>query len=282
MSKTRLWVLGALALMLVVVVGGWTLGISPVFSQISAADTQLAATQSSTQSSQAQLATLKVQYASISKFKKKLNALRLSIPETQSASVFINELSALGASSGVSLQNVTLASATLYAAAAPDTTAPANSTNTTATPAPTATAAATGTTPPAATTTTSSGLVLIPVTITITGPLEATRLFTGAVQTGSRLFLVSNVNYSVTGGISDTTITGDIFTLKGTSDPSPKAKLVPTPTPTATPTATPTPTPTPTATKAAAKSGTTGGSTTATVTSPAPTASPTPSPSPSS
>jgi Tfp pilus assembly protein PilO len=234
--------------MLVVVVAGWTLGISPLFTQIAAANAQLVTTQASNQSSERQLATLGVQYKNIAKLRTQLDALRLSIPEEQAASVFINEITALGAATGVTLQTVTIATATLYAAPTAAGAA-AGTTDSTSTPSPSPTAA---TTPTPATTTTASGLVLIPVVITVKGPFESTRLFAGALQTGERLLSVSGLSMTTDSSTGDVTatVTGNIFTMQGTSDPSPATQLVPipTPTPTATPTVTATATPTPSAT----------------------------------
>jgi Tfp pilus assembly protein PilO len=246
--------------MLVVVIAGWTLGISPILDQITAANTQTTTIQTGNAATQAQLANLRVQFAGIGKLRAKLNALRLSVPEAAAASAFLDEVAALAAQTGVTVQSVTIASAALYTApaAADTTTTPADGT---ATPSPTPSA----TTPVGATpTTTAGGLVLVPVTVSVMGGFDATRDFAGALQTGSRLITVSSVGISTddSAGGDVASITGNIFTLQGTSDVA-ATKKAPTTTPTSTATPTATATPTPTATATASSSTSKSGSTSA-------------------
>jgi hypothetical protein len=266
-----------IAAMLVVVIGGWMLGISPIVDQINAANSQVTTIEASNQSSQAQLASLRTRFAGIDKLRANLDKLRLSIPEQQAASTFLDEVNSLSAAAGASVQSVIIANATLYTAPAPAATTTTTD-GSSASPTPSPTAATTTPTVPSATT---GGLVIIPVTVNVQGTLAQDQAFVGALQTGDRLFVSSTLTMSSGNGLMVTEISGDIFSLQGSSD-QPATSSTSTPVySTATPTATPTPTPTPTATKAAAKSGTTGGSTTATVTNPAPTATPTPSLTPS-
>lgn len=276
MSTTRIWIFGMVAAMLVIVIAGWTLGISPILTQVTAANSQTATIQTSNTATQTQLASLRVQFAGIDKLRSKLAALRLSVPEAQAASDFITEVTDLAATEGVTVKSVSIANATLYvspdAAAA---VAPAAGTSTatpTATPAPTTPAPATMPTP-------TGGLVLVPIVVSVSGSFDADKAFVGALQEGSRLIVMSTLGMSTDSGSGGVmaVVNGDIFTQQGTSDVVSNVKA-PTSTSTVTPTATatPTPTPTPTATKAATKTGTTGGTTTATGTNPAPTDTPTP------
>jgi Tfp pilus assembly protein PilO len=261
MSKQRTWIIGAVAAMAVVLIAAYMLGISPILSQISAANAQTATITTSNTESQAQLASLKTQFAGIGKLKASLNKLRGSIPESEGASTFFNELTALSATYSVTVTSLTLANATIYvdpAAAAAIATGTA-----TQTPSPSPT---TATTTPAPTTTT-SGLVLVPVTLSVSGTFDNVRAFVGAVQTGTRLFYITSASLSsAPDGTASASLNGDMFTLQGTSDVVTKPKLVPTPTPTVTPTASPTPTPT--ASKAAAKTSPSTAPTTAPTTPP--------------
>ncbi|HEX4057420.1 MAG TPA: hypothetical protein VHX87_03770 [Galbitalea sp.] len=273
MSKSRVWVLGVIAAMLVVVIGGWTIGISPVFTQITEADAQTSSIQASNAASQSQLATLKTQFAGISDLRANLDSLRLSIPEQQAASEFLSEVNSLSSSAGTTLQSVTISDATLYSApGAAAAAAPA----TTSTPAPTSSPAPTTPTAPIVT---SSGLVVIPVVVTVKGSLSQDQSFFGSLQTGLRLFVSSGLTITTdaASGKVTSSISGDIFTLQGSSDASSSSTSTPTdnstttPTPTETPTATPTPTSTPKPTSTA-KSSTSG----------KPSSTPTPNPSPTS
>lgn len=245
MSKAQTWIAGAIALVLVIIVGGYLVGISPMLTQISQTNSQTTTTQQANTASQAQLANLKLQYAHIGKLNSKLTALRQSVPELAGAPAFLNELLALSSQYGVSVTTLTLANATVYtdpnaAAAATPTTTDATSTDT---PAPTTATTPATTTP----TTATSGLVLVPVLLTVTGPFENVRQFIGAVQKGTRLFFVSTASIAAgsTGGAS-AQLAGDIFSLQGVSDGAKTTKLAPLPVSTATPTPTMTPTPTPT------------------------------------
>jgi Tfp pilus assembly protein PilO len=258
LNNARTWIFGLGALIVVVVVAAWTLGISPTLDQVNAANAQVASIQTSNATSEAQLASLKAQFADITTFKSSLDTLRLSIPETEAASAFLNEISVLTAQDGVSVQTLTLEDATIYSA--PATTPAATTSDTTSTPAPTA--PATTTTVPTTTTTTGAGLVLVPISISVVGSLGAVQTFISDLQLGQRLFVSSTTSLvaNTDDGSVTATIGGNIFALKGTSDASPKTKLIPTPvvTPTATPT--PTPTPTSTASTTSTKSGASTGS----------------------
>lgn len=241
MSKTRMWGIGAVVLVLIMLIAGWELGISPTLTAITAANTQSTTIQSTNAASQAKLANLAVQFKGLNKFKKSLNKLRESIPENEGASGFLNEIAELCGSSGVTLASLSLASATVYVD--PSVAAPAASADATTTPAPSAPATTPATTTP--TPSAGSGLVLIPVTFVVKGSLDAVRDFVDAAQHGARLLYSSQVDFSTgTDGVTNATITGDIFALKGTSDAAPVKKVPTLPNSTPTPTATPTPTPT--------------------------------------
>jgi len=281
MNNVRTWIFGLGALMLVVIVAAWTLGISPTLDQVSAANAQTAARQTANSATQAQLTSLKAQFADIGTLKTSLDTLRLSVPETEAASAFLNEIAVLTAQDGVAVQTLTLQNAVIYSAPSSSAAAPtATDTTSTATPAPTT---APVTTTPTTTTATGNGLVLVPINVAVLGSLAGVQQFISDLQSGARLFVADTAELVAdpdTGAVTGT-LGGNIFTLKGTSDVSPKAKLIPVPTVTPTATATATATPTPTATKAAAKSGSSGG-TTVTAPSTAPTDPSTPSPTPSS
>ncbi len=254
MNIDRLWVIAAVAGMIVVAIGGWFVGISPIVTQANSTNAQLSATNTANTASEVKLASLRTEFTAIAKLRKSLNSLRGSIPEEADASAFVQELNALSAQYGVSLTSVTINAATVYAApAAP--TPPASTTGGTSTPTPTPTPTATAPAAPTTVTATpAGGLVLIPVVIVVTGTFDAVRDFDGAVQGGPRLYLATSVEIasnvatdtsssSVTG-----TLTGDVFTVVGTSPPTKSAAPTAIPTPTPTPTLIPTPTATPTPT----------------------------------
>jgi Tfp pilus assembly protein PilO len=255
MNSDRLWIIGAVAGMIVVALAGWFVGISPIVAQASAADATVASTMANNAASESKLASLKTQFAGIDKLQKTLDSLRESIPEGADASVFLQELNTLSAEYNVALTSVTINAATIYQAATP--TAPTTSGSTatsTPTPSPTPTTPAAATTP--ATVVPTGGLVIVPVQITVTGAFDDVKSFVGALQSGARLYLATSVEIGSSSGVFTGSITGDIFTVAGISTPTksdtPTPIPIPTPTPTPTPTGTPTPgvtsTPTPTLT----------------------------------
>jgi Tfp pilus assembly protein PilO len=229
--------------MLVIAVGGWLLGISPVLDQASAASAQAAQIGATNSTSVATLASLKQQFSHIDTLQGKLDSLRGSIPEEASASTFLTEIDSLCATYNVQLVSVIVAAASVYKApdaAAVTTPTPAGGTSTpTPTPSPSSTVAT------SAPTTISNGLILVPVSIEVQGDFTGVRDFVGALQTGTRLYFATNVSISTAQGTGLVTgnLTGDAFTLQGTSDIAPTkgtAKATSAPTPTATPTPTPT------------------------------------------
>jgi Tfp pilus assembly protein PilO len=255
MNTDRLWLVAAVAVMAIVAVAGWFLGVSPIVSSAVAANEQVSTITASNAASLAKVGTLKAQYASIGELQASLDTLRESIPETVNASAFLQELDSLGTAHHVTLKTVTVASATVYQAPAAAAGSTTTSTSTaTPTPTPTPTASTTTTTVPSTTPTSAAGqFVLVPVVIIVTGSFSDIRDFIGAVQGGTRLYLATSVEITAgTGGEPSTgTLTGDIFTLQGTSTPPASTPAVtPTPTPTSTPTDTAIPTlaPTPTVT----------------------------------
>jgi Tfp pilus assembly protein PilO len=248
MNSDRLWVIAAVAVMGIIAVAGWFVGISPVVSAASAASDQAASITTANQASEAKLVQLKSEFANIAPLQATLDKLRESIPDTVGAPAFLQELNGLATANNVTITSVTIASATVYTAPGTTAAAPAaSSTDSTATPTPTPTPATATTTPTTTPVAAGGQFVQIPVTIAATGNFGAVRDFMGAVQTGTRLYVASSVGLaegssSGSGGSATLTMTGNIFTLQGTSAP----EKTTTPTISSTPTATPTPTSTPT------------------------------------
>jgi Tfp pilus assembly protein PilO len=257
MDKDRLWFLGAIAAIAVVVVLGWFLGVSPIVSQATTASDQLASVNQANSISVARLASLRAEFANVDTLKTQLAALRQSVPSDAAISSFINEINALCSKDHVSLTSVTVNDAAVYVAPA----APVSATTagSTATPSPTPTpqpsttpAAGTSATPPSS----GNGLVLVPVVVNVQGAFQDVVSFSGDLQTGSRLFLIDQV--AIAAGTSGTgksfqgILTGNVFALPGTSGVLPGGTSTPTPaatpspsiTPTAPPSSTSTPTPT--------------------------------------
>jgi Tfp pilus assembly protein PilO len=253
MNKDRLWTIGGIAAIAIVVIMGWLLGISPIVSQASAADDQVASLNQANTASVTKLASLKSQFANIGPLDDSLSALRQSIPQDANISAFIQEINTLCSKDNVKLTSVTVNNAVVYTAPiAPTPATPATGTSTPSpTPTPTpATAAGAAVVPAPA----GSALVVVPVTVNISGTFQDVVAFVGDIQTGSRLYLINHVSTSTGsdagGGAFTGVLSGNVFALPGASPvlpgdtPTPTATPTPSITPTAPPSSTSTPTPT--------------------------------------
>jgi Tfp pilus assembly protein PilO len=264
MNKDRLWIIGGVAGILVVVVMGWFLGVSPLIDQTTAANTQAQVLAQGNVDSETKLVTLKKQYDDLGTLQSQLAVLRRSIPTDSDLPGFLAEINTLCKQHHVSLISVKVNDATLYQApvVAVTPTVGADGSTTTPTPTPTATAAASGVT--TATVAPTGGLVLIPVIINVQGSFSNVMAFTGGIQTKGRLYMATEVAVAPATSTDSAnafsgTLTGSIYTLGGTSGaiatsaPSvatgPAVSTTPSATPTDTPSSTPatsTPSDTPT------------------------------------
>jgi Tfp pilus assembly protein PilO len=248
MNKDRLWVIGAVAAIAIVVVLGYVLGVSPLLDTTSAANAQSASLTASNTASLTKLSTLEKEYKEIDSVRSDLAGLRKSIPSDGDLPAFLSEINDLCKAYHVTLTSVSLDSAVAYVP--PVTAAPAATTDgstATPTPTPTPTAAPTAATP-AAEAPAASGIVVTPVSLNVTGSLDNVLKFTKSLQTSGRLMLVST--FSVTPGSGDAgtskksgiaaVLSGSIFSLAGASDDVPTNTTTPTPEPTETETPTPT------------------------------------------
>ncbi|MCU1535336.1 MAG: hypothetical protein JWR53_1817 [Glaciihabitans sp.] len=260
MNRDRVWMIGAVLVMAVVLLMGWTLGVSPLLSQASDADSQAASINESNQAAEAKVAALRTKSVQLPAMQAELLGLRSSIPTGADMSVFLKEINQLCAEHHVTLTNVAVTDALIPVAPVAPVAPPA--TGVTSTPTPTPTPTATPDPGAAAAPTVAAvppgSFVLVPVVVAVTGKFEDVKAFIGGLQSGARLYFAAQVTTAPAstgkGGSVLGTITGFAFTLTGNSPeltPAPVATPAPaaTPTPgaTVTPTTTPTsPTPTPT------------------------------------
>jgi len=182
MNKNKLWVMGSVLAIVVIIGGGWVLGIQPQLSAISNANQRRESVQIQNATNQALLIKLKKDYQGIVALKQQLDSLRMAVPSSAEMSTFVTELNSLASSHEVMVKSITVSDAKPYAASA-------------ATPG--TTAAATTTNPKI----TSTNFILIPVQLSVTGPYAKVLDFVHHVQTGSRLFFVSMLSSS---GSTDT------------------------------------------------------------------------------
>jgi hypothetical protein len=97
--------------MAVVLLMGWTLGVSPLLSQASDADSQAASINESNQAAEAKVAALRTKSVQLPAMQAELLGLRSSIPTGADMSVFLKEINQLCAEHHVTLTNVAVTDA---------------------------------------------------------------------------------------------------------------------------------------------------------------------------
>jgi hypothetical protein len=223
MNKNKLSLLIAIVAAVVVLAGGWFLGVQPQLSTASANDAQRATIDSTNASNKQTLAQLQEQYKQLAKSKATLADLQKSVPASAKTDDFTREIDAAANASGVSVTSITYGTTTAYT---PSTTTATTTTgsSSTATASPSASATAAATTAPAAPATpaapqpyqnaqvTSANFDLIPVTIAVDAPLYGNALvFTKALQSGQRLFLIDTLSQTT----KDSSYTNQSWSLEG-------------------------------------------------------------------
>jgi len=204
-DKNRLWVIGSVLVMAVVVAFGWLLGVQPQLAAISAADNERATVEATNASHEVLLAKLKNDFKDIDRLNTQLASLSQSVPSGTDIPPFVDQLDALAGKEGVSLTGITVSDAQPYtpvvAPAAPvaapaagstptPTPTPAPSPGATTAPAPVLTA---GVPPVTSTKITAENFAAMAVQITIKGSYSKVLNFVHGLQTGTRLFLVSGL-----------------------------------------------------------------------------------------
>lgn len=222
-QSNRLWVIGTVTLMLVVLVAGWFLGAQPLVAAAEAADAERSTVDAQNASTQAELVQLEADNAKLPQLEKEYGVLQDSIPGSADTSPFINGLDALAASAGVKVVGFTVAEPAAYTVPA-SAIAPVVDPN--ATPDPAATAAPTGPAAPVAGYTvvtnpliTPENFVGIEVSIGVHGQYGSVLNFIDGLQTAKRLFLVTGILSakdadSGSENVVSARVTGLIYVLK--------------------------------------------------------------------
>ena len=199
--------------MVVIVVGGWLLGIAPQLAIAATANSDRANAVVANTRNQVVLAKLKRDYENIDALKNQLSTLRDAVPPKADISSFVTELNTLAGAHKVTLKSITVSDAKPY---------------TPATQAVAATSAKASNTPQTNPKITTANFVIIPMQISMTGDYGRVLDFVNDVQLGRRLILVSTLssmgstdskgtkgNASTSGGSQkvDSSIGGYIYVL---------------------------------------------------------------------
>ena len=228
MNSNRLWIIGSVLIMVVVIIGTALVGISPQLDATSKANIEREAVRQQNAQLALDLEALKAQFADLDAIQDELDELRLSIPDDITTEVFIAQLAKLAKSSGGRIKSTQFTEAAVFVPSVElaESLDPALDV---------------------------ANFYTIPVTINVEG--NATQVFTflKELQETPRFFLSSDVTIQRgedSGAVL--TVSGFLFVLRnadGTPDPEAEVEEGVEPTPTPTPTETPavpgsTPTPT--------------------------------------
>jgi len=180
MSKNRMWVIGATLVMVVIVTGGWVLGIAPQLATAANANRDRVNVVAANTRNQLVLAKLKKDYEHIDSLKNQLLTLQNAVPPAANISSFVTELNTLAGAHKVTLNSITVSDARPYSPV------------TQVTPAESSPAGS----PQTNSKITTENFVTIPVQISVTGDYGNVLNFVDDVQTGQRLILVSALSTS--------------------------------------------------------------------------------------
>ena len=184
MTKGRLWIIGTILSIFVLMSGGWVLGIAPQLAIATSANADRANAIISNQRNQLLLARLKSDYQNIDALKNQLLALRQAVPPKEDIPSFVTELNTLSAANKVTLKSLMVSDAKPYT--------PTTQTNRNIT---------------------SANFVVVPVQITVTGDYGRVLSFVNDVQMGQRLVLVSSL--TITGVTNSKGVKGSPSTTAG-------------------------------------------------------------------
>lgn len=240
MDKTRLWIIGSVLAMAIVVVFGWVVGVQPQLDQAAAADAQTDQVEASNTANAAVLARLKKDSEGLPELKEQLKTLTTSVPADRQADEFTDAVGALAAGAGVKVLGTEISDGQAYAppvdpggapAAASGGSSSSSSTSTptpspsgSATPAPQAAATPSPGMPPVTSTLVDAeNFTLVPISATVTGEYANILAFVKAVQSGSRLVLVDGIDVgpAAAGTGYDAKVSGYLYVLSDGSGEAP-------------------------------------------------------------
>jgi Tfp pilus assembly protein PilO len=226
MTGNRLWAIGVIVGIVVIVVLGWVIGISPALTQASEAATQTQIVSSQNSVIRATTAKLQAEFATLPAIDAKLKALQAEFPDSADLGGLLRQLQDLAQSTGVTISTFTAGEAAPYggaaavAAAAASKSAASPGASSSPSPSPTpsagasaATAAPVGKQPSASLV---QGLFTIPVVIGVTGSTQQIMEFTNASQLNDRFFLATDVTLvkGTLSGAASGTLTGAVFVVR--------------------------------------------------------------------
>lgn len=222
MDKNRLWMIGSVLVMAVVLVGGALLGLQPQLAAAAAANEQRISVEASNAGQAAVLAQLKKDFEGIDALKAELAPLSASVPSGTRMPAFVKQLDALAGMTQVTLDGFTVSEATPYAPVEAPAATVADPAAAAAAPPTDAAAVPTAGVPPVRNEQiTADNFASMAVTVTVSGSYGNALNFVNGLQNGERLFLVSGLTTTSqdageeesNGGNVSAVITGLVYVL---------------------------------------------------------------------
>lgn len=185
MNQIKMRVAGAILLILLIVGGGWFLGIEPSLAIASSANQERVRVNSLNNLNEFFLAKLRSDYQNITALQSQLNLLRVSVPTTANLSKFISELNSLASKENVTVKSIQFNDAkpysfigqTLGAGGKQEPPPPLSNSKIT-----------------------STNFVVIPMQISVTGIYSDVLDFLNSVQVGPRLCLITTLSTTGSAG----------------------------------------------------------------------------------
>lgn len=225
MNRDRILTLAIVGAIAVVGILGWVIGVSPILSQVAAADDERSSVTSTNELNATKLVALKKQFENIGETQAQLDKLRGSVPATADMPVFLRTIKEYGDAQGITLKSVEVSGVTAYVAPVAATPVTPGSTAATPTPTPSPSTPAAGTPAPAATPATpSSGMYVVPIKVSVSGTYAQVMAFAGAIQAGPRLFLVTSLALSSVDGKFTGNLGGNVYALPAPATTATPAK----------------------------------------------------------
>jgi Tfp pilus assembly protein PilO len=218
-NSNRIWVIGSVTVMIIVLLAGWFLGVEPNLAAAAASDTERVGIEGQNAAKQAEIAALTEQNKNLDDIEAQYKELQKSIPASSNTAAFITGLDGLAASAGVQVVGITVGTPKAYtvpasaAAAAAAANAPAPDPSSTAVPAPPIAVGSVAATSPLIT---PDDFVGIDVGVDLVGSYQAVLSFVNGLQSGSRLVLVTGFTSTANADTADVTahIDGMIYVIK--------------------------------------------------------------------
>ncbi|GAB3121855.1 hypothetical protein [Glaciibacter psychrotolerans] len=229
MKSNRIWVLGSVVIMVVVLMVGWSFGVQPQLAATALANEDRAFASDQNVQHEITLVKLKKDFEGIDALKAERNTLMVSVPRLVEAPRFLNELDALAAANGVTLTGVTLDQPEAYLSTVPTTSpdaegAEAGSSSGEAVAPATPAVSEVGAPPVTDPLITPTSMASLAVEVTIRGSYDQILSFVNGLQTQGRLVMVTGLETSidpVTPDVVEAAIRGFIYALPGASVPLP-------------------------------------------------------------